>query len=1010
MTLKITCLSIIAGLLCGFYTRAQEEKDPKFTRRAENRLEKLDDVFSEWGHLGKMKIDSLNVSRESKTIQLYFSKPLSYMPFRENEIDILKNQIYSALGRKFQNYSIKVFTDDKEISFLVPNALRSDLGIDTARLDQGGIKKDPFICKQDAYKSTDGLYNNYIALWHSHGWYYESKLDRWEWQRARLYGAVEDVSPMEYVLPYLVPMLENAGANVFLPRERDVQINEVIVDNDELGKALGFELSDGVQIKKKFNGFAVKDTLYVGENPFKMGTSYLVNKENGGKVAEYIPEIPEKGEYAVYVSYGRDDASTAKVKYVVHHTGGATSFLVNQKMGGGTWIYLGKFIFDAGKNPLKGAVDVVSVDGDVSLDAVKFGGGMGNVARRPSRELAPNKWSLNANSSKDDDVISVDPEQFKWKLSGKPRYLEAARYYLQYAGMPDTLVFSLNDEKNDYNDDYQSRGEWVNYLMGAPNGPTKNREVEGLNIPIDLAFAFHTDAGVTPNDSIIGTLGIYSSVRDNGVFPNGQSKLASRDLTDLIQSQVVNDVRKLYREDWTRRGMWDKQYSEAWRPNVPTMLLELLSHQNMSDIKFGLDPRFRFAVSRAIYKGILKFQAFQEGREYVVQPLPVDHFSITSKGENTFLLTWQPVMDPLEASAVPTKYKVYRRLGDNGFDNGTIVSGTSFEVSIDQLDEIYGFKVTALNDGGESFASEVLSLGVKSNAKGDVLVVNGFDRISGPAFVDKDGFAGVAWWDDQGVADKCKIGFTGYQYDFDKNSAWLDDDNPGWGASYGDMEGKIIPGNSFDFPFIHGQAIMAAGYSFVSVSDEAFCEKGYGAENYAMVDIILGEEKTTPQFIDKAKTDYQIYTPAFMDKLTVLSRMGVNMFISGAYVGSDYVLNNDTIAAKFANEILHFKWRTNHVVKSGSVYSSDYGNEYFNEEFSFNTTYDPVIYQVEAPDAIEPFGKQAITAFRYGENNSSAGVAYNGDYRTVILGFPFEAIKKESQRVTLMAQILSFFE
>ena len=35
-----------------------------------------------------------------------------------------------------------------------------------------------------------------------------------------------------FVLPYLVPMLENAGAYVMLPRERDTQINEVIVDND----------------------------------------------------------------------------------------------------------------------------------------------------------------------------------------------------------------------------------------------------------------------------------------------------------------------------------------------------------------------------------------------------------------------------------------------------------------------------------------------------------------------------------------------------------------------------------------------------------------------------------------------------------------------------------------------------------------------------------------------------------------------------------------------------------
>ena len=31
---------------------------------------------------------------------------------------------------------------------------------------------------------------------------------------------------------YVVPMLENAGANVLLPRERDAQTNEVIIDED----------------------------------------------------------------------------------------------------------------------------------------------------------------------------------------------------------------------------------------------------------------------------------------------------------------------------------------------------------------------------------------------------------------------------------------------------------------------------------------------------------------------------------------------------------------------------------------------------------------------------------------------------------------------------------------------------------------------------------------------------------------------------------------------------------
>ena len=86
--------------------------------------------------------------------------------------------------------------------------------------------------KMNSLNPDKGLSGNSIALWHSHGYYFEMNLDRWEWQRARLFGTVEDISVMGYVLPYLTKMLENSGANVFLPRERDVQTREVIVDND----------------------------------------------------------------------------------------------------------------------------------------------------------------------------------------------------------------------------------------------------------------------------------------------------------------------------------------------------------------------------------------------------------------------------------------------------------------------------------------------------------------------------------------------------------------------------------------------------------------------------------------------------------------------------------------------------------------------------------------------------------------------------------------------------------
>jgi hypothetical protein len=101
-----------------------------------------------------------------------------------------------------------------------------------------------------------------------------------------------------------------------------------------------------------------------------------------------------------------------------------------------------------------------------------------------------------------------------------------------------------------------------------------------------------------------------------------------------------------------------------------------------------------------------------------------------------------------------TSYRVYTRTGENGFDNGMNVPGTSIEIELPAFDTVFSFRVTAVNEGGESFPSETLAAGFSSGATGTVLVVNGFDRISGPAWFDRDGMAGVEWWNDRGVADQ----------------------------------------------------------------------------------------------------------------------------------------------------------------------------------------------------------------------------------------------------------------
>lgn len=983
------------------------------------------------GTVYKFKADTVVVDGTTKKVNLKMKEEFSYIPFRIENTSRYYNWYKDLLGRKFRKFSVSIESMGKDIRELIPNFYRgATFPVDSSRLSP---HKDPVIpVVRNISKNLNpgkGLNNRNIALWQSHGWYYENTLDRWEWQRARIFLTVEDLWTMSFVVPYITPMLENAGANVFLPRERDIQTNEIIIDADGSTKGSSYEEDNPGLCFEGGNGFGLKvPFLFEGENPFQMGkTRKVAAKQNSDVNICYTPEIRETGEYAVYISFARGEQNVTDAHYTLYHSGGKTEFLVNQTMGGGTWIFLGSFRFEKGKNKETGRVELSNISEEtgkwVSIDAVRFGGGIGNVVRGTIEDMDL------LQKLRDEKGFAIDSLDWLPFTSNRPRYQEGARYYLQYLGMPDSSVYLLNRQKtdysnrgkdsvlyakresgkNDYIDDYQCRGEWVNYLMDSSKGPTTNPSAEGLGIPIDMAMAFHTDAGTTPDSAIIGSLMIYNTTSGKPDFPNGQSRWASRDLCDLVQTQVVGDLLKLYYPGWTRRGMWNKQYSEATRPKVPTLLSELLSHQNFADMYLAQNPRFKFDVSRAFYKGILKFLASQDNRDYVVQPLPVSCFSITLEG-NGARLNWSPVLDQLEPSAAPTSYRIYTRIENGGFDNGRMVSDTTYLISGLKPGVIYSVKITAVNEGGESFPSETLACCLPADGKKPVLIVNAFNRICAPEAFDNGKYAGFLTTEDEGVAYKTDVSFIGEQYDFDRKSPWRDDDASGFGSSHADHETRVVQGNSFDYPLVHGQSFRDNGFGFISMSDEAFVQKNWDKNTFAVLDVIFGEEKTTRPLFGISKVDFTLFTPEMRDAISEYATAPkAKLFLSGAYVGTDLELCGDTLARNFAAEVLHYSPRTNHASKSGCIYPVNAVKNKFSGEFTFVQGYDPAIYKVESPDAIEPKGKDAKVLFRYKGDNKTAGVCFDGDYHSVVLGFPFETITTDKQRTVLMRQILNWW-
>lgn len=940
-----------------------------------NVKERLTDYFGRYTTTAKIstpKLKSVDIDYERKTIAIHASESFAYQPFRPETVEAVYNQVKELLPGPVHYYRLTIFADGKPIEELIPNIYRNKKK-DKERMSLKTDYKDKAWVKNISRPNeiSRGLQDRHIAIWQSHGNYFKNDKNEWGWQRPRLFCTTEDLFTQSFVLPYVIPMLENAGAIVYTPRERDTQKNEIIVDNDTPNASLYLEVGSKKAhwATAPIKGFAQKKAIYRdGENPFTDGTCRFIPTERKKKnkdqaFAEWVPTLPAKGEYAVYVSYRTLPNSVSDAKYLVFHNGGVTEFKVNQKIGGGTWVYLGTFEFDKGNNDYGMVVlsNESSEHGVVCADAVRFGGGMGNIERGG-------------------------------KTSGLPRYLEGARYSAQWAGMP-YEVYAGRKGENDYADDINTRSNTINYLSG---GSVYNPQQPGLGIPLEMTMALHSDAGCSKTDELIGSLGIYTTDFNNGKLNTGIDRYASRDLADILLTQIQKNIYSSYNLSWTRRSMWNRNYSETRLPATPSTIIELLSHQNFADMQLGHDPNFKFTVGRAIYKGILQFVAGQHDKEYVVQPLPVSNFAIRfGKKKNTLELSWKGENDPQEPTAQPREYIVYTRIGYGGFDNGTLVSKTSHTVKIEP-GLVYSFKVTAVNRGGESFPSEILSAYKAKRERERVLIINGFDRVSGPAVINTFDKAGFDLEQDPGVPYLSNISFSGAQIGFDRAQAGKEGEGS-LGYSGSELEGMKIAGNTFDYPFIHGKAIQAAGkYSFVSCSDEAVENGTVTLEDYPVVDYILGMEKEDPVH----KVYYKTFSSAMQRIITSYCQSGGNLFVSGAYVGSD--MSGTQGNREFTEKILKYGYQSSTTDKSSNRING------LGRTITIPRAPNETSYAVPAPDCIVPVDT-AFPVFTYVPGNQSAGIAYKGNYRTFVLGFPFESIQSEADRATIMAGILGFF-
>ena len=414
-------------------------------------------------------------------------------------------------------------------------------------------------------------------------------------------------------------------------------------------------------------------------------------------------------------------------------------------------------------------------------------------------------------------------EQTEPGLSGMPRWTEGARYHL-VAQQADSALWDLY-EGDEYKDDMKCRALWVN----------------SLETPPDLCLALHTDGLDSGDDTtIVGTLAIYTARDDDKrtrLRDGRDREKVNRNLADWIQTTVTEDLQHLAPE-WTRRQLREANYCESRVPVVPSMILELLSHKNLADMRYGLDPAFRFAAARAVYKGILRYL---NGPNAIIQPLPVQELGIGTDG----VLRWQVPTDSLENLAAPTYYMVYIQKNDDEWD---VQQVESTSLSIDLQPGIrYAFYVVAGNDGGLSFPSPVVSAYRNEKMVNDkmVLIIDGFNDVYGPEWFADSTYAGIVPGT-YACEDRFTCAYIGEQWNYTRTDPWTNDDNCGWGACYRDHAGQFTIGNTRDYSLMHGRVLQQMGISYVSCTAEmlpSMRAPEVPEFEFALVDYICGRNR-----------------------------------------------------------------------------------------------------------------------------------------------------------------------
>jgi hypothetical protein len=346
------------------------------------------------------KLDSVKI--DDGAVSLYFTFPAGTQ-LSDPDIEMIIKQTVASIEESLGQF--------KSILFFAQDVAASGYNtLDKFLPPQPPIEKKPVLTPKEAakkpptYLASAAQYPSYgqgqptgaltaksVFLSQGHGWYWTGS--SWTTQRGNYGNLIEDLHNAEWCDYFISCYFYNAGAGVYTCRERCVNTNEPIIDND----TSGYSETGTWTASTSTSGYYGSDYKVVAATPTETAT------------ARYTPTFPADGWYAVYAWWTGGTNRASDVQYRIYHTGGLTTVIQNQQRDAFTWKCLGQFYFNAGASDAQGSVIISNQSNDTSAyviaDAMRFGGGMGTIDRGGG-------------------------------ISGKPRYEECSRYYAQFMGAP----------------------------------------------------------------------------------------------------------------------------------------------------------------------------------------------------------------------------------------------------------------------------------------------------------------------------------------------------------------------------------------------------------------------------------------------------------------------------------------------------------------------------------------------------------------------------------------------